>query len=268
MPSSACTCAPRPLHSFPTRRSSDLQRVDVEVFEARLGPQRFRLQLEVLRQQRMQAREGGRGGVVHLGSSRRVGTQRMRLAAPARAEDRKSTRLNSSHVSISYAVFCLHLRPPTPPLFPYTTLFRSAASRCRGLRGASRAAALPPSARSPSPAAHAGARGWSRGRRPSRLLAASGHAAHAPCRSSARRRSEEHTSELQSRFDLVCRLLLAPAPPDPSTLSLHDALPICSESMSRSSRRVSGRSASAFSSKSFASSACRRARVVAGASSI
>src|SRR5699024_10939656 len=31
--------------------------------------------------------------------------------------DRKSTRLNSSHVSISYA--------PTSVLFPYTTLFRS-----------------------------------------------------------------------------------------------------------------------------------------------
>src|SRR5437868_13219193 len=33
-------------------------------------------------------------------------------------EDRKSTRLNSSHVSISYAVFCLKkkkLRPPLPP---------------------------------------------------------------------------------------------------------------------------------------------------------
>src|SRR5699024_8777464 len=67
-------------------------------------------------------------------------------------------------------------------------------------------------------------------------------------------RSEEHTSELQSRFDLVCRLLLekkktttkltfilhfphyfsssfscfspAPSAPDSSTLSLHDALPI------------------------------------------
>src|SRR5437868_1569071 len=39
-------------------------------------------------------------------------------------------------------------------------------------------------------------------------------------------RSEEHTSELQSRFDLVCRLLLAPSPPHFYTLSLHDALPI------------------------------------------
>src|SRR5207249_4247965 len=39
-------------------------------------------------------------------------------------------------------------------------------------------------------------------------------------------RSEEHTSELQSRFDLVCRLLLAPPTPASPTLSLHDALPI------------------------------------------
>src|SRR5437868_5337436 len=39
-------------------------------------------------------------------------------------------------------------------------------------------------------------------------------------------RSEEHTSELQSRFDLVCRLLLDPPPPCCSPLSLHDALPI------------------------------------------
>src|SRR5689334_21266331 len=39
--------------------------------------------------------------------------------------DRKSTRLNSSHSSISYAVFCLLHRPPGSPLFPYTTLFRS-----------------------------------------------------------------------------------------------------------------------------------------------
>src|SRR5437868_6635972 len=39
-------------------------------------------------------------------------------------------------------------------------------------------------------------------------------------------RSEEHTSELQSRFDLVCRLLLAPSPTLTYTLSLHDALPI------------------------------------------
>src|SRR5205807_1515088 len=39
-------------------------------------------------------------------------------------------------------------------------------------------------------------------------------------------RSEEHTSELQSPCNLVCRLLLDPAPATIYTLSLHDALPI------------------------------------------
>src|SRR5207253_976505 len=39
--------------------------------------------------------------------------------------DRKSTRLNSSHVAISYAVFCLIRPHPRCALFPYTTLFRS-----------------------------------------------------------------------------------------------------------------------------------------------
>src|SRR5687768_14510058 len=40
-------------------------------------------------------------------------------------------------------------------------------------------------------------------------------------------RSEEHTSELQSRLHLVCRLLLDTATTALYTLSLHDALPIC-----------------------------------------
>src|SRR3989338_2571519 len=42
--------------------------------------------------------------------------------------DRKSTRLNSSHSSISHAVFFFLMtrRPPISTLFPYTTLFRSA----------------------------------------------------------------------------------------------------------------------------------------------
>src|SRR5436190_893169 len=43
-------------------------------------------------------------------------------------------------------------------------------------------------------------------------------------------RSEEHTSELQSHSDLVCRLLLVHATPEIYTLSLHDALPICEHS--------------------------------------
>src|SRR5687768_7330145 len=50
------------------------------------------------------------------------------LAMLVLARDRKSTRLNSSHGYISYAVFCLKLRVPTnSTLFPYTTLFRSGA---------------------------------------------------------------------------------------------------------------------------------------------
>src|SRR5689334_21977434 len=39
-------------------------------------------------------------------------------------------------------------------------------------------------------------------------------------------RSEEHTTELQSQFHLVCRLLLDTATTQIYTLSLHDALPI------------------------------------------
>src|SRR5436853_34314 len=45
--------------------------------------------------------------------------------------DRKSTRLNSSHLGISYAVFCFSRLPPPLPLFPYTTLFRSSSSSRR-----------------------------------------------------------------------------------------------------------------------------------------
>src|SRR5687768_9892092 len=176
--------------------------------------------------------------------------------------DRKSTRLNSSHGYISYAVFCSTTkngtaestcpphrralsvsslrvrRPPGPPLFPYTTLFRSYASR----------GAVTEHERV---ACSAGAGG---------LVAASTSTRAGPDGVGTWRsdehvkppapRSEEHTSELQSRLHLVCRLLLhnkkrhgriylpaAPPrsvrffatgtpPPGPSALSLHDALPI------------------------------------------
>src|SRR5437868_12554788 len=73
-------------------------------------------------------------------------------------------------------------RPPSrSTLFPYTTLFRSAC----GARPA-------PCARRP-----AAPPGSVSGARPAR-----------PGAASSAQRSEEHTSELQSRFDLVCRLLL------------------------------------------------------------
>src|SRR3712207_6978734 len=78
-------------------------------------------------------------------------------------------------------------RPPRSTLFPYTTLFRSTAGPTPTLRGRPSAAETPTPARS-GPA-------W-----PVRC--------EAPGRRPAAPRSEEHTSELQSRQYLVCRLLL------------------------------------------------------------
>src|SRR5256885_13274949 len=65
-------------------------------------------------------------------------------------------------------------RPPRSTLFPYTTLFRSPASKRRSRKCAAGAAERD--------------RPW--------------------CVLDRRRRSEEHTSELQSPCNLVCRLLL------------------------------------------------------------
>src|SRR5215471_21240831 len=71
--------------------------------------------------------------------------------------------------------FLMIRRPPRSTLFPYTTLFRSRGDRS----GAARF-----------------------GRRPQARRIRAVAAADLPAR------SEEHTSELQSRRDLVCRLLL------------------------------------------------------------
>src|SRR5699024_12827988 len=56
------------------------------------------------------SRRGRLGGHLRLGGGQPDRSARRRAAEPPRPEhgrDRKSTRLNSSHVSISYAVFCL-----------------------------------------------------------------------------------------------------------------------------------------------------------------
>src|SRR3712207_4413250 len=128
-------------------------------------------------------------------------------------------------------------RPPRSTLFPYTTLFRSwrAISAWRAIPGAT--ASRPPSGAPPSaPASNA----------------PDATRCH-PSPTSSRGltlpyRSEEHTSELQSRQYLVCRLLLEKkkqsyyrissllsracfffndtATTEIYTLSLHDALPI------------------------------------------
>src|SRR5947209_14919211 len=97
-----------------------------------------------------------------------------------------------------FLFFLLLPPPPCSPLFPYTTLFRSpfsssplpfpGSSFCAGRTSSPRATWIFSSpVRSPSPPGRT-----SISRSPSRT----------------RTRSEEHTSELQSRQYLVCRLLL------------------------------------------------------------
>src|SRR5690606_41836399 len=91
---------PRDLHSFPTRRSSDLDARgdgvgrDCGGVRDRAAPERL-------------------AAAAHSD----VGS---RWSPRGAAGDRKSTRLNSSHVKISYAVFCLKKKkrrkwePPRP----------------------------------------------------------------------------------------------------------------------------------------------------------
>src|SRR5215218_11010589 len=82
--------------------------------------------------------------------------------------------MSSCHLPFSSCFFFLMIRrPPRSTLFPYTTLFR------------------------PAPAVSNRRR---RERTPRGRVR--------PARTPHRRRSEEHTSELQSHSDLVCRLLL------------------------------------------------------------
>src|SRR5438309_12071494 len=80
-----CYADHRYLHSFPTRRSSDLWRVAVA-------------HLHFNASQRQHHAE--RAGLLRAEHPRLQSKKRV-------IGDRKSTRLNSSHSSISYAVFCL-----------------------------------------------------------------------------------------------------------------------------------------------------------------
>src|SRR2546430_10088489 len=87
-------------------------------------------------------------------------------------------------------------RPPRSTLFPYTTLFRSAS------------ASVFPSARC--------------------AATADAYVQPLPCVAAAARthpRSEEHTSELQSQSNLVCRLLLEKKKKAADSLTLSTALP-------------------------------------------
>src|SRR5690349_22210328 len=89
-------------------------------------------------------------------------------------------------------------RPPRSTLFPYTTLFRSG-GRARRQLPVRAAVAVARARDAPGDGRTGGRTHAARGRYHLELLRR---------RPGAHARSEEHTSELQSRRDLVCRLLL------------------------------------------------------------
>src|SRR3712207_8478446 len=89
-------------------------------------------------------------------------------------------------------------RPPRSTLFPYTTLFRSKAKEAAEPAQNVTAAATTRSRRS--------CRYWLRTFSPSSAAVVTQVRRYSPTVNGSR--SEEHTSELQSRQYLVCRLLL------------------------------------------------------------
>src|SRR3989454_2226150 len=94
---------------------------------------------------------------------------------------RSASRFASCLAQLSLFFFFLMIRrPPRSTLFPYTTLFRSPLRRLRAHPGGGRTGLRG------HPRAHPADRG----------------------QGAAEARSEEHTSELQSPCNLVCRLLL------------------------------------------------------------
>src|SRR5690606_41704578 len=87
------------LHSFPTRRSSDL----VSALHVLTVGVISTMMLAVM----TRATRGHTGRALTASGLTMASYLCLFAAALARPLDRKSTRLNSSHVKISYAVFCL-----------------------------------------------------------------------------------------------------------------------------------------------------------------
>src|SRR5207244_1058238 len=166
--------------------------------------------------------------LVFARSSRRFG--RMPSTSKPATEDRKSTRLNSSHQIISYAVFCLKKKKRSDTKcaeayrLPQPRAARSvfASSLRTGL--ASSLSLLPDAPPSPPlsplslpdalPISGRRRRGGGDCRHGAQPVAARFREVEQAVRANAEheqagdRRSEEHTSELQSPDHLVCRLLL------------------------------------------------------------
>src|SRR5690606_41215335 len=87
-------CHLRDRHSFPTRRSSDLVRVITKIYTQ-----------VIFIGSKLLANPLGRHRSAH--NKRTFNIKRALRMFNKLNTDRKSTRLNSSHVKISYAVFCL-----------------------------------------------------------------------------------------------------------------------------------------------------------------
>src|SRR5205807_9130878 len=93
-----CSALPLALHSFPTRRSSDLDAMPLEEGGDDAPPRVVPLPLGAcVDHEPVAVRSLDRGRVPLPDIEEGEGEPR----------DRKSTRLNSSHLVISYAVFCL-----------------------------------------------------------------------------------------------------------------------------------------------------------------
>src|SRR5205807_10362742 len=103
---------------------------------------------------------------------------------------------------LARSFFLLSRRPPSSTLFPYTTLFRSYFVCSPKNRERERARALARKIRALRRFSRRAGPGWARDR------TACARARPRRRRATAATRSEEHTSELQSPCNLVCRLLL------------------------------------------------------------
>src|SRR5439155_24280776 len=102
-----CTAHHPDLHSFPTRRSSDLART---LRPKLVAAMREQLRLLGLSSTRDSLKRVIDDALVVCPSCFRIRATYLNFARPrwgGSYGDRKSTRLNSSHVAISYAVFCL-----------------------------------------------------------------------------------------------------------------------------------------------------------------
>src|SRR5205085_8484503 len=103
--SSRVSAAPPAVPSFPTRRSSDLPRRRPDA-SARTRCSSSRISLRSLDSARS-------SGSAIAGRLLRQGGDHDDQDQPTERQDRKSTRLNSSHSQISYAVFCLKKKNKT-----------------------------------------------------------------------------------------------------------------------------------------------------------